>query len=103
MVSYYEQYNEFDYFITSPELPNPWQTDSTEMWEAEKNRYHGEILKILWNFQFIFFYFLFYSKEVPMRRVKRWAFSMRELLKDPMGREQFAKFLEKEYSYENLL
>ncbi|KAI8121099.1 Regulator of G-protein signaling 7 [Lucilia cuprina] len=80
LVSYYEQYNEFDYFITSPELPNPWQTDSTEMWEAEKN-----------------------SKEVPMRRVKRWAFSMRELLKDPMGREQFAKFLEKEYSYENLL
>ncbi|XP_065364484.1 regulator of G-protein signaling 7 [Calliphora vicina] len=80
LVSYYEQYNEFDYFITSPELPNPWQTDSTEMWEAEKT-----------------------SKEVPMRRVKRWAFSMRELLKDPMGREQFAKFLEKEYSYENLL
>lgn len=38
-----------------------------------------------------------------MRRVKRWAFSMRELLKDPMGREQFAKFLEKEYSCENLL
>ncbi|XP_061396367.1 regulator of G-protein signaling 7-like [Musca vetustissima] len=80
LVSYYEQYNEFDYFITSPDLPNPWQTDSTEMWDAEKN-----------------------SKEVSMRRCKRWAFSMRELLKDPMGREQFAKFLEKEYSYENLL
>lgn len=46
---------------------------------------------------------LYFSKEVPMRRCKRWAFSMRELLKDPMGREQFAKFLEKEYSYENLL
>ncbi|XP_013101103.2 regulator of G-protein signaling 7 [Stomoxys calcitrans] len=80
LVSYYEQYNEFDYFITSPELPNPWQTDSTEMWDAEKN-----------------------CKEVSMRRCKRWAFSMRELLKDPMGREQFAKFLEKEYSCENLL
>lgn len=38
-----------------------------------------------------------------MRKVKRWAFSMRELLKDSVGREQFAKFLEKEYSYENLL
>uniref|UniRef100_A0A1B0B121 Regulator of G-protein signaling 7 n=1 Tax=Glossina palpalis gambiensis TaxID=67801 RepID=A0A1B0B121_9MUSC len=80
LVSYYEQYNEFDYFLTSPELPNPWQTDSPEMWEAEKN-----------------------SKEVPLRNVKRWAFSMRELLKDPVGREQFAKFLEKEYSVENIL
>lgn len=38
LVAYYDQYNEFDYFITSPELPNPWQTDSTEMWDTEKNR-----------------------------------------------------------------
>ncbi|XP_017133473.1 regulator of G-protein signaling 7 [Drosophila elegans] len=79
LVAYYDQYNEFDYFITSPELPNPWQTDSTEMWDTEKN-----------------------SKEVPVRRVKRWAFSLRELLNDAIGREQFTKFLEKEYSGENL-
>ncbi|XP_004520131.2 regulator of G-protein signaling 7 [Ceratitis capitata] len=79
LVAYYEQYNEFDYFITSPELSNPWQTDSTEMWDAERN-----------------------SKEVPLRHVKRWGFSLRELLNDPVGREQFAKFLEKEYSGENL-
>ncbi|XP_070075261.1 regulator of G-protein signaling 7 isoform X1 [Drosophila takahashii] len=80
LVAYYDQYNEFDYFITSPELPNPWQTDSTEMWDTEKNS----------------------SKEVPVRRVKRWAFSLRELLNDAIGREQFTKFLEKEYSGENL-
>lgn len=79
LVAYYDQYNEFDYFITSPELPNPWQTDSTEMWDTEKN-----------------------SKEVPVRRVKRWAFSLRELLNDAIGRDQFTKFLEKEYSGENL-
>ncbi|XP_037934858.1 regulator of G-protein signaling 7 [Teleopsis dalmanni] len=79
LVAYYEQYNEFDYFITSTELPNPWQTDSTEMWDTEKN-----------------------TKEVPLRRVKRWGFSLRELLNDPIGREQFTKFLEKEYSGENL-
>ncbi|XP_055915047.1 regulator of G-protein signaling 7 [Eupeodes corollae] len=77
LVSYYEQYNEFDYFIT--ELPNPWLTDNAEIWEAEK-----------------------FTKEVPLRRVKRWAFSLRELLNDPIGREQFTKFLEKEYSGENL-
>lgn len=45
---------------------------------------------------------LSYSKEVPVRRVKRWAFSLRELLNDPIGRDQFTKFLEKEYSGENL-
>ncbi|XP_064555748.1 regulator of G-protein signaling 7 isoform X2 [Drosophila montana] len=80
LVAYYDQYNEFDYFLTSPELPNPWQTDSTEMWDTEKNS----------------------SKDVPVRRVKRWAFSLRELLNDAIGRDQFTKFLEKEYSGENL-
>lgn len=44
----------------------------------------------------------FYSKDIPLRRVKRWSFSLRELLHDPIGREQFTKFLEKEYSSENL-
>lgn len=48
------------------------------------------------------FAYLPYSKEVPVRRVKRWAFSLRELLNDAIGREQFTKFLEKEYSGENL-
>lgn len=34
--------------------------------------------------------------------MRRWAFSVKELLKDPAGREQFHKFLEKEFSAENL-
>ncbi|UYV70541.1 RGS7 [Cordylochernes scorpioides] len=42
------------------------------------------------------------TKDVPPRRVKRWAFSLKELLRDPAGREQFFKFLEKEFSAENL-
>lgn len=42
------------------------------------------------------------SKEVSLRRVKRWGFDLRELLRDVIGREQFAKFLDKEYSGENL-
>lgn len=41
-------------------------------------------------------------KDVPLNRVKRWSFSLRELLKDPTGRDQFTRFLEKEYSGENL-
>jgi regulator of G-protein signaling len=65
-----------------------------------------------------------FSKEISLKRVKRWGFSLRELLKDPAGREQvsfrlsgnilvhfthksillfqFAKFLDKEFSGENL-
>ena len=36
------------------------------------------------------------------RRVKKWSYSIAELLKDPAGREQFEKFLEREFSRENL-
>lgn len=55
--------------------------DSTELWELEKL---GNV------------------KEISARRVKRWSFSINELLKDPIGRDLFMKFLEKEYSSENL-
>ncbi|KAJ6639960.1 Regulator of G-protein signaling 7 [Pseudolycoriella hygida] len=79
LISYYEQYSEYDHFLTSPELPNPWITDNTELWDVDKN-----------------------SRDVPLRRVKRWGFDLRELLNDPVGREQFTRFLEKEYSGENL-
>jgi len=41
-------------------------------------------------------------KEISSRRVKRWAFSLQELLQDPIGREQFIRFLDKEFSSENL-
>ncbi|XP_037301992.1 regulator of G-protein signaling 6-like, partial [Manduca sexta] len=43
------------------------------------------------------------SKEpLPPRRVRRWAFGLRELLRDAAGREHFARFLSKEFSGENL-
>ncbi|XP_072916668.1 regulator of G-protein signaling 11 [Hemitrygon akajei] len=35
-------------------------------------------------------------------RVERWAFSFQELLKDPLGRQEFRRFLEVEISAENL-
>jgi len=41
-------------------------------------------------------------KEISTRRVKRWAFSLQELLQDPVGKEQFIRFLDKEFSGENL-
>ena len=35
-ISYHEQYSEFDYFLTPPDHPNPWQSDNTEMWDSDK-------------------------------------------------------------------
>lgn len=84
-------------------MPNPWQTDNTELWDMEKTRsvpnpLHNEILRLLT----VFLYLHYSSKDVPLRRVKRWGFDLRELLNDPVGHDQFTKFLEKEYSGENL-
>uniref|UniRef100_A0A182Y2H9 Regulator of G-protein signaling 7 n=1 Tax=Anopheles stephensi TaxID=30069 RepID=A0A182Y2H9_ANOST len=77
--SYFEQYNDYDSFLNPPDQPNPWITDNTEMWDADRT-----------------------AKDVSLKRVKRWGFSLRELLNDPVGREQFSKFLDKEFSGENL-
>uniref|UniRef100_A0A8C1S6V2 Regulator of G protein signaling 6 n=1 Tax=Cyprinus carpio TaxID=7962 RepID=A0A8C1S6V2_CYPCA len=43
------------------------------------------------------------TKDPSQQRVKKWGFSLDEALKDPVGREQFLKFLESEFSSENLL
>ena len=51
----------------------------------------------------IFLIFIVYlRKDIPQRRVRRWGFSIHELLKDPVGRDLFRRFLDKEYSSENL-
>ncbi|KAK6636693.1 hypothetical protein RUM43_010355 [Polyplax serrata] len=78
-INYYEQYSEYDPFFIAPELSNPWISDCPEMWEQEKN-----------------------IKELSARRVKRWTFSLKELLQDPAGRDHFLSFLGKEFSGENL-
>jgi regulator of G-protein signaling len=51
----------------------------------------------------IYFFFKSFRKDIPQRRVRRWGFSIHELLKDPSGRELFRRYLEREYSIENLL
>lgn len=42
------------------------------------------------------------SRDPSQQRVKKWGFSLEEALKDPAGRDQFLKFLESEFSSENL-
>uniref|UniRef100_A0A3B4DB79 Regulator of G protein signaling 7a n=1 Tax=Pygocentrus nattereri TaxID=42514 RepID=A0A3B4DB79_PYGNA len=75
---YTEQYADYDPFLSTPDPSNPWISDDTTFWELEA------------------------SKEPTQSRVKRWGFRMDEVLKDPAGREQFLKFLESEFSSENL-
>uniref|UniRef100_A0A2K5ZGP2 Regulator of G protein signaling 7 n=1 Tax=Mandrillus leucophaeus TaxID=9568 RepID=A0A2K5ZGP2_MANLE len=78
LLGYTEQYLEYDPFLLPPDPSNPWLSDDTTFWELEA------------------------SKEPSQQRVKRWGFGMDEALKDPVGREQFLKFLESEFSSENL-
>uniref|UniRef100_A0AAR2LRZ8 Regulator of G protein signaling 7a n=2 Tax=Pygocentrus nattereri TaxID=42514 RepID=A0AAR2LRZ8_PYGNA len=78
LLGYTEQYADYDPFLSTPDPSNPWISDDTTFWELEA------------------------SKEPTQSRVKRWGFRMDEVLKDPAGREQFLKFLESEFSSENL-
>ncbi|XP_043551516.1 regulator of G-protein signaling 7 isoform X1 [Chiloscyllium punctatum] len=78
LIGYAEQYMEFDPFLITPEPSNPWMSDDISFWELEA------------------------SKEPYAQRVKRWGFCIDEVLKDPVGREQFLKFVESEFSSENL-
>ncbi|TMS21115.1 Regulator of G-protein signaling 6 [Larimichthys crocea] len=60
------------------EPSNPWISDDSTFWDLEA------------------------SREPSQQRVKKWGFSLEEALKDPAGRDQFLKFLESEFSSENL-
>lgn len=45
---------------------------------------------------------LFRTGDISTRRLKLWEESFEELLNDPLGRDTLQKFLDKEYSGENL-
>ncbi|KAK1796086.1 hypothetical protein P4O66_009170, partial [Electrophorus voltai] len=78
LMSYTEQYLEYDPFVCTSEPSNPWISDDCTFWELEA------------------------SKDPSQQRVRKWGFSLDEALKDPVGRDQFLKFLESEFSSENL-
>ncbi|XP_061560848.1 regulator of G-protein signaling 6 isoform X1 [Phycodurus eques] len=78
LISYTEQYLEYDPLVMPQEPSNPWTSDDQSYWDLEA------------------------SKEPGHQRVKKWGFSLEEALKDPAGRDLFLKFLESEFSSENL-
>lgn len=70
---------DFDSTHESVSTLNPWISDNPEYWNTEVR-----------------------PKFLPIRRIKRWSFSIHELLKDPIGLDEFQRWLEKEFSAENL-
>ncbi|GLD72363.1 regulator of G-protein signaling 6-like protein [Lates japonicus] len=78
LMGYTEQFMEYDPFVSATEPSNPWISDDTTFWDLEAGR------------------------DPSQQRVKKWGFSLEEALKDPAGRDQFLKFLESEFSSENL-
>ncbi|MCP9257874.1 Rgs6 [Dirofilaria immitis] len=80
MVSWCEQFHDYDPFISTPQPSNPWISDDTNLWVLNTD-----------------------SVEVPTeRRVKRWGLSVQELVRDPIGRQVLETFLESEFSSENI-
>jgi regulator of G-protein signaling len=80
LVSYYETFAEYDPLM-QPALPsNPWVSEDITFWQLNSP-----------------------MVEVPTeKRVKRWAISIEELIKDPTGLIEFTTYLRKEYSHENI-
>ncbi|CAG0917572.1 unnamed protein product [Notodromas monacha] len=80
LVTYTTTYAEFDPVMTPPIPSNPWITDDATFWNLNSD-----------------------YVEIPTeRRVKRWAISSCDVLKDPTGRREFEKYLQTEYSHENI-
>lgn len=80
LMGYVEQQLEYDPQVTETDPANPWTTEDEHYWEVTCN-----------------------SKDIPVQMAARWKFSFGELLKDEQGRDQLKKFLDKEFSGENLL
>ncbi|KAI1731646.1 regulator of G protein signaling domain-containing protein [Ditylenchus destructor] len=80
MVTWCEQFQDYDPFLASSQPSNPWISDDLMLWTLNTD-----------------------SVEVPTeRRVKRWGLSVQELVRDPIGRQVLETFLESEFSSENI-
>uniref|UniRef100_A0AC34F3K1 Regulator of G-protein signaling 7 n=1 Tax=Panagrolaimus sp. ES5 TaxID=591445 RepID=A0AC34F3K1_9BILA len=86
-LQYYDHRKVFDAFLVQlgsamdpfQGQPNPWISDTVDFWQ------HDRI-----------------TGDISTRRLKLWEESFEELLSDMLGRETLQKFLDKEYSGENL-
>lgn len=106
LMSYTEQFMEYDPLVSPVEPSNPWISDDTSFWDLEA-RWVAILCLICTNGCCVtaavnYLCFAVSSRDPSQQRVKKWGFSLEEALKDPAGRDQFLKFLESEFSSENL-
>jgi len=73
------QYESYDPLIVPPTPSNPWITEDTSFWMDNTKK-----------------------AVPPQKQVRRWLFSLNDLLRDGQGTMFFLKYLEKEFSAENL-
>ncbi|XP_065052085.1 regulator of G-protein signaling 7-like isoform X2 [Rhopilema esculentum] len=73
------QYATYDPLLTTPTPSNPWISDDNAFWQDNNKK-----------------------AVPPQKQVRRWCFSLDDLLSDPQGTMIFLKYLEKEFSAENL-
>ncbi|XP_050426982.1 regulator of G-protein signaling 6-like [Adelges cooleyi] len=76
---YCVQYAAYDPFVTHPISYNYWLVKKIGIWKTNNDQL-----------------------ALSSCRTKLWAFSLRDILSDPVGKDNFKMFLEKEFSYENL-
>ncbi|XP_067942773.1 regulator of G-protein signaling 7-like [Watersipora subatra] len=79
LISHWKMHSQFDVLASSPESGSVWHKENTDYWDSETP-----------------------ISSIDRYSYKRWEFSVLDLLKDPTGREEFRKFLQKEFSSENL-
>ncbi|VDP11487.1 unnamed protein product [Soboliphyme baturini] len=82
LVLWSDQFSEYDPLMSSfpRDVGNPWIVDDTTLWQLNAD-----------------------NAEIPSeQRVRRWGFSIQELIRDPIGRQVLETFLESEFSQENI-
>uniref|UniRef100_A0A914Z537 RGS domain-containing protein n=1 Tax=Panagrolaimus superbus TaxID=310955 RepID=A0A914Z537_9BILA len=90
-LQYYDHRKVFDAFLVQlgsamdpfQGQPNPWISDTVDFWQHDRMCDSS-------------------TGDISTRRLKLWEESFEELLSDMLGRETLQKFLDKEYSGENL-
>ncbi|MCJ8738782.1 hypothetical protein PDJAM_G00039690 [Pangasius djambal] len=88
---------------STPEVKEPTEEELQEQiqyWQAQLDRHRLKMSKVAESL--LSYTEQYMDKEPGQQRVRRWGFGFDEVLKDPVGREQFLKFLESEFSSENL-
>ncbi len=88
-VEFFTLHHEYDAFLVPTEPSNPWISDSTEFWEMLGGVGSGGAGGGGGGSGMLFRGGQSAKEQIAERRVRRWAFSCWDLLKDPIGHDHF--------------